>query len=98
MGAGNLHVRRSLARTPGGATFQDVKTHRSARRITIPSEWITSLRWYRRRQHEDRRAAGDTWRDLGLVFSRATGGPWTRSEEDNGGARPENDDGGSAAA
>ena len=73
--AGYLTVRRTLARTPGGATFQDVKTHRSARRITIPNECITSLRWYRRRQQIDQRDAGDTWRDLGLVFARATGGP-----------------------
>ena len=73
--AGHLTVRRTLARTPGGATFQDVKTHRSARRITIPSECATSLRWYRRRQQIDQREAGETWRDLGLVFARATGGP-----------------------
>jgi integrase len=73
--AGYLTVRRTLARTLGGATFQDVKTHRSARRITIPTECITSLRWYRRRQQIDQRDASDRWRDLGLVFARATGGP-----------------------
>jgi integrase len=73
--AGHLTVRRTLARTPGGATFQDVKTHRSARRITIPRECITALRWYHRRQEADRRQAGEAWRDLGLVFTRPTGGP-----------------------
>jgi integrase len=73
--AGYLTVRRTLARTPGGATFQDVKTHRSARRIAIPTECVTSLRWYRRRQQIDHRDAGDRWRDLGLVFARGTGGP-----------------------
>jgi integrase len=73
--AAQLHVRRTLARTPGGPTFQDVKTHRSARRITIPAECVTELRWYHRRQQGDRARAGDTWRDLGLVFTRSTGGP-----------------------
>lgn len=73
--AGHLTVRRTLARTPGGPTFQDVKTHRSARRITIPTECVTSLRWYHRRQQIDQREAGEAWRDLGLVFTRTTGGP-----------------------
>jgi integrase len=75
LAAGHLTVRRTLARTPGGATFQDVKTHRSARRISIPGECVTALRWYRRRQDIDRHAAGPSWRDLGLVFTRSTGGP-----------------------
>ena len=73
--AGHLTVRRTLARTPGGATFTDVKTHRSARRISIPAECVTSLRWYHRRQQQDRRDAGPAWRDLRLVFARSTGGP-----------------------
>jgi len=73
--AGHLTVRRTLARTPGGATFQDVKTHRSARRISIPRECITALRWYQRSQQLDRREAGEGWRDLGLVFTRPMGGP-----------------------
>jgi integrase len=53
--AGHLTVRRTLARTPGEATFTDVKTHRSARRISIPQECVTSLRWYHRRQQQNRR-------------------------------------------
>jgi integrase len=75
LAAGHLTVRRTLARTPGGATFQDVKTHRSARRISIPGECVTALRWYQRRQDNDRHAAGPSWRDLGLVVTRSTGGP-----------------------
>jgi integrase len=31
LAAGHLTVRRTLARTPGGSTFADVKTHRSAK-------------------------------------------------------------------
>ncbi|GAA1778077.1 tyrosine-type recombinase/integrase [Luedemannella helvata] len=73
--AGHLSVRRTLARLTGGPVFQEVKTHRSARRISIPRECISSLKRYRRRQDIDRREAGDQWRDLGLVFANPTGGP-----------------------
>lgn len=73
--SGHLYVRRTLARTKGGPTFQPVKTHRSARRIAIPRDCIASLRRYKRRQDIDRRDAGDTWNDTGLVFATSTGGP-----------------------
>jgi integrase len=73
--AGHLSVRRTLARTSGGPTFQPVKTHRSARRIAIPRECVTSLKRYRKRQELDRREAGDTWREYGLVFANRVGGP-----------------------
>ncbi len=75
LSAGHLHVRRTLARTKGGPTFQPVKTHRSARRIAIPRECVTSLRRYKKRQDIDRRDAGDSWKDTGLVFANTTGGP-----------------------
>ncbi|GIF38684.1 hypothetical protein Axi01nite_29950 [Actinoplanes xinjiangensis] len=73
--AGHLHVRRTLARTRGGATFQPVKTHRSARRIVLPHDCVTALRRYRTRQDIDRRAAADDWSDQGLVFTNTVGGP-----------------------
>jgi integrase len=73
--AGHLNVRRTLARTKGGPTFQPVKTHRSARRIAIPRECVSSLRRYRKRQDTDRREGGDSWKDNGLVFANTTGGP-----------------------
>ncbi|GAA2849871.1 site-specific integrase [Actinoplanes cyaneus] len=73
--AGHLHVRRTLARTRGGATFQPVKTHRSARRIVLPRDCITALRRYRTRQDIDRRAAADDWTERGLVFTNTVGGP-----------------------
>jgi integrase len=73
--AGHLYVRRTLARTRGGPTFQPVKTHRSARRIVLPRDCVTSLKRYRNRQDLDRREAGDDWTDSGLVFAKRTGGP-----------------------
>ncbi len=73
--AGYLSVRRTLARTKGGPTFQPVKTHRSARRIMLPRECIASLGRHLRRQGIDQREAGTGWKDTGLVFANPTGGP-----------------------
>jgi integrase len=73
--AGHLTVRRTLARTKGGPTFQPVKTHRSARRIVLPRDCVTSLKRYKQRQDIDRRDAGAAWKDTGLVFATTTGGP-----------------------
>ncbi|GGN32833.1 integrase [Actinoplanes campanulatus] len=73
--AGHLYVRRTLARTRGGHTFQPVKTHRSARRIVLPRDCVTSLKRYRIRQDIDRREAGDTWKESGLVFTTGIGTP-----------------------
>ncbi|HEX5144949.1 MAG TPA: site-specific integrase [Mycobacterium sp.] len=73
--AGHLYVKRTLARTKGRPTFQPVKTYRSARRISVPRECVASLIRYRSRQDIDRRAAGDGWKDNGLVFTNPSGGP-----------------------
>lgn len=73
--AGHLYVRRTLARTRGGPTFQPVKTHRSARRIVLPRDCVTALKRYRIRQDIDRREAADGWTETGLVFANSTGGP-----------------------
>lgn len=72
---GHLYVRRTLARTRGGPTFQPVKTHRSARRIVVPRDCVTALKRYRTRQDIDRREAGDNWTETGLVFTTSKGGP-----------------------
>ncbi|MEV6348078.1 site-specific integrase [Actinoplanes sp. NPDC051851] len=75
LNAGHLHVRRTLARTRGGPTFQPVKTHRSARRIALPHSCVVALQRYHTRQNLDRREAGDRWTETGLVFANRTGGP-----------------------
>jgi integrase len=72
---GHLYIQRTLARTKGGPTFQPVKTYRSARRIIIPRDCLTSLHRYKKRQEIDRREAGDRWQETGLVFANAVGGP-----------------------
>ncbi|OJF09629.1 tyrosine-type recombinase/integrase [Couchioplanes caeruleus] len=75
MKQGHLYVRRTFARTRGGATFQPVKTERSARRIVIPRDSLTTLKRHQQRQQIDRREAGTTWQDNDLVFTTPTGGP-----------------------
>lgn len=72
---GYLTVRRTLARVRGAPVFQPPKTEASARRILLPAACVTSLNRYRQRQQVDRRTAGDTWKDLDLVFATATGAP-----------------------
>jgi integrase len=72
---GHLYVRRTLARTRGGPTFQPAKTHRSARRIVLPRDCVTALKRYHTRQDIDRREAADGWTETGLVFANSTGGP-----------------------
>lgn len=72
---GHLSVRRTLARTKGGMTFQPPKTEASQRKILLPRDCVTTLKRYRGRQELDRREAGDGWKESDLVFASATGGP-----------------------
>lgn len=72
---GHLTVCRTLARTKAGLVFQPPKTEASARRILLPRACIIAFRRHRQRQHQDRKAAGDTWKDTDLVFANSTGGP-----------------------
>jgi integrase len=71
--AGHLYVTGTMARVKGGAKILPTKTYRSARRIVLPRECVTSLHQYRKRQDIDRREAEDRWRETGLVFVSAGG-------------------------
>jgi integrase len=75
LNTGHLSVRRTLARTKGGMTFQPPKTEASQRKILLPRDCVAALKRYRGRQELDRREACDRWKDLDLVFASATGGP-----------------------
>ncbi|HEX3424882.1 MAG TPA: site-specific integrase [Acidimicrobiales bacterium] len=70
-----LRVRRSLKRGPGGLTLGETKTTRSRRTIPLPAVATRALREHRRRQREERLAAGPKWTDLGLVFTTIRGTP-----------------------
>ncbi len=72
---GTLRVRHSLQRIDGKLTLKEPKTEKSRRALTISQTLSTPLRQHRIRQIEERLAAGDRWRDTGLVFVNTVGGP-----------------------
>ena len=53
----------------------DTKTAKSRRTLALPQTAIQALSEHRRRQAEDRLAAGALWQDHGLVFTSAIGTP-----------------------
>ena len=53
----------------------DTKTAKSRRTLALPQTAIEALREHRKRQAEDRLAAGALWQDHGLVFASAIGTP-----------------------
>ena len=53
----------------------DTKTAKSRRTLALPQAAVQALRDHRKRQAEDRLAAGSLWQDHGLVFASAIGTP-----------------------
>jgi integrase len=53
----------------------DTKTPKSRRTLALPQAAVQALKEHRKRQAEDRLAAGSQWEDHGLVFASATGTP-----------------------
>ena len=53
----------------------DTKTAKSRRTLALPQTAIEALREHRKRQAEDRLAAGALWQDHGLVFASSIGTP-----------------------
>jgi integrase len=51
------------------------KTAASRRTIALDRITVRALREHQRRQHAERLAAGDQWRDTGYVFTRTDGAP-----------------------
>jgi integrase len=51
----------------------DTKTAKSRRTLALPQIAVQALREHRKRQAEDRLAAGALWQDHGLVFASAIG-------------------------
>ena len=71
---GRLTVRQALHRVDGQLRLDPVKTDASVAVLPIPAPLISILGAHRRRQREERVAAGSRWRDTGLVFTTAQGG------------------------
>ena len=80
--AGRLVVRRALQRqNDAGLVFVEPKTARARRTILLSRRAVAAIRQHRARQSEQRLVAGHEWRDVGLVFCSATGGPLDPSHQ-----------------
>ncbi len=73
---GRLQVRRTIGRVAGqGLVVGEPKTAKGKRGVVLLPLAVQALREQRRRQLEQRLAAGAAWQDGGWVFTTATGGP-----------------------
>ncbi len=69
---GRLTIRQAL-RVDGQLRLDAVKTDASIAVLPIPAPLATILRAHRKRQLEERVAAGSLWRETGLVFTTSRG-------------------------
>ena len=65
----------------------DTKTAKSRRTLALPQTAVQALREHRKRQAEDRLAAGALWQDHGLVFASASEHSWMQQTSDASSAR-----------
>lgn len=72
--AERITIRRALHRVDGQLKLENVKTEGSVAVLPVPRTLVPILTNHRRRQLEERLAAGSTWRDTGLVFTTPQGG------------------------
>jgi integrase len=71
---GILRVRRTVHRLRGqGLVFGPPKSTRSRRSIPLPDSSCAALQSHRQRQEMERRTAGDSWQESGLVFTTSVG-------------------------
>jgi integrase len=73
--AGVLRVERQVQRIRGlpELVVGPPKSKSSRREVSLPPYCVTVLREHYARQQDERQAAGQEWRDLGLVFPTARG-------------------------
>lgn len=71
--AGRLRVARTLQRVNGEIALKEPKTERSRRTLSLGPAAVAALRAHRDRQAWERKAAGDRWRDSGMVFTTTIG-------------------------
>ncbi len=72
---GRAQVKRALVRHKGSWSFQDTKTARSRRTVSLPQPLLDKLKSHKRRQAEQRLHIGAEWQAFDLVFSSETGTP-----------------------
>jgi hypothetical protein len=71
--ARTLTVTQTLQRVDGALIVKAPKTEKSRRRLTLPPSVVFALRAHRDRQAVERQAAGDHWKESGLVFTTTIG-------------------------
>ncbi len=76
--AGVLNVSVALKQERGQVLVGEPKTPRSKRPLTFPGRVVAALKMHRKRQLEERLAAGEVWEDNGFVFTDEIGRPLDR--------------------
>lgn len=71
--AGTLSVRQSIQRLGGELVIGGLKNKSARRTIVLPAVTLSALRRHSTWQRFDRRAAGERWRESGLVFTNTLG-------------------------
>lgn len=73
--AGHLRVEQTVVLVDGHPQTSKPKTNASGRKVPLDPDLVTVLRTHRKRQLEDRLAAGTGWTDTGYVFTNEVGEP-----------------------
>lgn len=90
---GHITVRRSLVYVKGEPRFEELKTAKSRRVVSIPPEVVAELRRHRAQQAQEKLLMGAAYQDHGLVNCRADGRPiyyrtldnqWLKAQEQAG--------------
>ena len=71
--AATLQVRRTLTKNGGRLLTGEPKTAKGRRKIQLTAASVDALKRHRKRQNEERLAAGELWQDNGLVFASEAG-------------------------
>lgn len=73
--SGRITINRALHRVDSELKLDSVKTEGSAGVLPLTEPLVAILASHHQRQLKERWAAGSSWRDTGLVFTTAMGGP-----------------------
>jgi integrase len=72
---GTIVVQQTLEKSGRAPLYGTPKSKKSRRTIPLPAELVGILRHWKAQQNEERLLLGPAYRDLGLVFTIAGGGP-----------------------
>ena len=70
-----ITIAQAIARVGGKLQLIEPKSRQSRRRVPLHDGLIAALKAHRRRQLEERLAAGSRWKESGLVFTSGIGTP-----------------------